>query len=117
MLISLQKERRKSPMTDSQKLDLILSELTDMKGEINGFKTEVFGEINGLKDETARMNGEINGFKDEMARMNGEINGLKNGQYSIRKDLRNISNRLEDTYQLALEAWGNTIENRELLTQ
>lgn len=86
-------------MTDSQKLDLILSEITDMKGHMS------------------HMDGEINGLKDEIARMNGEINGLKNGQRQIRMDVRNVANRLEDTYHLALEAWGNSIENRELLTQ
>lgn len=49
-------------MADTEKLDLILSEMKGMKTEIAGMK----GEITGIKGEIASMNGEITGMKGEI---------------------------------------------------
>lgn len=100
-------------MTDSQKIDLILTELTGLKGDVHELKEDV----SSLKEDVSGLNEDVSSIKSEMARMNGEINGLKSGQLLIRRDIKDMKNKLENTYQLALEAWGNSIENRELLTQ
>ena len=107
-------------MTDSQKLDLILAELTGLKENGNSLKEEVTSlreDVTSLREDVNTLKEDVNTLKLETARMNGEINGLKNGQLLIRRDIKDMKNKLENTYQLALEAWGNSIENRELLTQ
>ena len=48
--------------------------------------------------------------------MQGDIAALKDGQTKIRMDLKVLDQRMDDTYQLALEAWGTSIENRVLIT-
>lgn len=107
-------------MTDSQKIDLILTELTGLKEDVSELKSDVSelkSDVSGLKEDVSGLKEDVSSIKLEMARMNGEINGLKSGQLLIRRDIKDMKNKLENTYQLALEAWGNSIENRELLTQ
>ena len=51
-----------------------------------------------------------------MEGMQGDIAALKNGQKEIRKDVKKLTQKVEDTYQIALEAWGLSNENRAQLT-
>ena len=43
------------------------------------------------------------------------VSALQHGQMEMHKELKNLSARVESTYMLALEAWGNSMENRSLL--
>ena len=60
-------------MTDTEKLDLILSEMQGMKTEIADMK----GEITDMKGEIADMKGEITDMKGEIADMKGEITDIR----------------------------------------
>lgn len=70
-------------MTDSEKLDLILSEIKDMKGEIKVLRQKV--------------------------------ERLEVGQLEIKKEQYMINRQIADTYKLALDAWGQGVENRSWL--
>ena len=78
-------------MTDSEKLDLLLVGMEGMQGTISDMQVTMEG-------------------------MQGDIAALKNGQKEIRKDVKKLTQKVEDTYQIALEAWGLSIENRAQLT-
>ena len=57
-------------MTDSQKLDCILSEMQGMKADIQGMKAEIQGmkaDIQGMKAEMQDMKTEIQSVKDRVA--------------------------------------------------
>ena len=84
-------------MTDSEKLDLILSEIQGIKGEIRDIK----GEMQGIK-------GEIQVLKQKVDR-------LEVGQLEIKKEQYMINRQIADTYKLALDAWGQGVENRSWL--
>lgn len=60
-------------MTETEKLDLILSEMQGMKAEIVGMK----GEIIGMKAEIADVKGEIADMKGEITDMKGEITDIR----------------------------------------
>ena len=70
-------------MTDSEKLDLILSEIKGIKGEIQVLKQKV--------------------------------ERLEVGQLEIKKEQYMINRQIADTYKLALDAWGQGVENRSWL--
>lgn len=107
-------------MTDSEKLDFLVFQfgnlndnVTELRADMATLKTDVAN----LKTDVAELKTDVANMKLEMTRMNGEINGLKAGQKSIRMDIKEVKDKLEATYQIALEAWGNSMENRVLLTQ
>lgn len=93
-------------MTDSQKLDLLLDKVGNMDENIQDLKSDV-----------VELKSDVSNLYDITAKMQGEINGLKNGQHEIRKNLKKMADMLEDTYNVALDAWGQSCENRVLLTQ
>ncbi len=77
-------------MTDSEKMDLILSKLTDFD--------ERFDKIES----------EMQGMKSEMQSMKTKIDKLSLGQLEIQKEIYMINRRISDTYNLALDALGTS---------
>ncbi|MDE6313496.1 MAG: hypothetical protein K2M46_07755 [Lachnospiraceae bacterium] len=60
-------------MTDGEKLDLIISEMTGMKNDM----TDMKNDISGMKNEMADMKNDISGMKNEMVDMKSDINDIK----------------------------------------
>lgn len=77
-------------MTDSEKMDLILSKLTNFD--------ERFDKI-----------------ESEMQGMKTKIDKLSLGQLEIQKEIYMINRRISDTYNVALDALGTSAENRTWL--
>lgn len=44
-----------------------------------------------------------------------KVNALRSGQIDIRKDIKAIDIKVSETYDIALDAWGTSTENREWL--
>ena len=57
--------------------------------------------------------------QDEMElrleKVESDTSALRHGQIEMHKELKNLSARVESTYMLALDAWGKSTENRNLL--
>lgn len=49
-------------------------------------------------------------------KIEGDLQALKNGQKSIRIDLQKMSQRIDDTYELALSTWGDHEETKMRLS-
>lgn len=77
-------------MTDSEKLDLLLTEIQGMKSEMQGMKSE----IQGMKEK---------------------IDKLSLGQLEIKKEIYMLNRKISDTYNVALDALGTSAENRSWL--
>lgn len=84
-------------MTDSEKLDLLLT-------KVQGMETE----MKGMKDE-------MQGIKDEVQGMKKKLDKLSLGQLEIRKEIIMLNRKISDTYDVALDALGTSTENREWL--
>lgn len=84
-------------MTDSEKLDLILTEISDLKSNVSNLKS-------GMQEVNNRLD-----------KIESEVSALKTGQTDIRKDIKKVDKRVSDTYELALESWGTSTENRSWL--
>ncbi|HJA92230.1 MAG TPA: hypothetical protein H9717_03800 [Candidatus Eisenbergiella merdipullorum] len=50
-----------------------------------------------------------------LEKVESDVSALRLGQLEIHKELKRVSARVEDAYNLALEAWGKSTENRNLL--
>ncbi len=109
-------------MTDSEKLDLLLAEMQEMKTEMNDIKKEmndIKKETNDIKKETNDIKKEMNGIKKEMNTKFDEVNKrlgkLEVEQAGITKELYMINRKISDTDGVALDALASTAENRKWL--
>ena len=74
-------------MTDSEKLDLLLAEIAEIKTEMN----------------------------EKFERIDKRLSKLEVGQAGITKELYIINRKIADTYGVALDALASTAENRKWL--
>ena len=51
----------------------------------------------------------------ELDKLNSQVSALKSGQIELRKELKEINIKVSNTYDLALDAWGTSTENRKWL--
>ncbi|MCI9033207.1 MAG: hypothetical protein HFJ08_03955 [Lachnospiraceae bacterium] len=77
-------------MTDSEKLDLLLTEIQSIKGEMQDMKSK-------------------------MQSMKEKIDKLSMGQLEIKKEIYMLNREISDTYNVALDALGTSAENRTWL--
>lgn len=98
-------------MTDSEKLDLLLTKVQGMETEMKGMKDE----MQGIKDEVQGMKTEMQDMKDEMQGMKKKLDKLSLGQLEIKKEIIMLNRKISDTYDVALDALGTSTEKREWL--
>lgn len=48
-------------------------------------------------------------------KLESQVSALTVGQVEIRKDLKTLDEKVTETYNLALDAWGTSTENRKWL--
>lgn len=77
-------------MTDSEKLDLLLTEIQSIKGEMQDMKSK-------------------------MQSMKEKIYKLSMGQLEIKKESYMLNRKISDTYNVALDVLGTSAENRTWL--
>ncbi len=51
-------------------------------------------------------------MEGRMDKLESQVSALREGQLEIRNETREINRKVSDTYQLALDAWGKSTENR-----
>ena len=100
-------------MTDGEKLDLIISEMTgmkndmtDMKNDISGMKNEIAdmkNDISGMKNEMADMKSDISSMKNEMADMKNDISGMKNEMVDMKSDINDIKLTLDNEIRVNIQ--------------
>ena len=82
-------------MTDSDKLDVILTEIIDMKTDIRDMKTD------------------IQGVKAEMQGMKSDIQGVKTEMQGMKSDIQNISlNTRMDSLEFPIKSTERVLRNQ-----
>ena len=72
--------------------------------------------IAGLMEQKLQpINNRLDKMDNRLDKLESEVSGLKAGQITLRKELREVNHKVSDTYELALEAWGKSTENRNWL--
>lgn len=54
-------------------------------------------------------------INNRLEKLESEVASLGAGQLAIRKELKEVHHTVADTYDLALDAWGKSTENRTWL--
>ena len=86
-------------MTDSEKLDMILSEVQDLKAEVQDLKAEVQGvkaEVQGVKAEVQDLKQRMDNVEADMQGMKAEMQDLKQRMDNVETDVRATRLMLEN---------------------
>ena len=106
-----------SDMLD-QKLESSFSDFMDRKFEST--LSDLFDQK--FDEKLAPLNKRMDSFDERLISINNrlervesETSALRAGQRDIRKDLREINAKVNETYDIALDAFGTSMENRTWL--
>lgn len=89
----------------------INSRLDGIDGRLDG----VEGRLNGIDSRLDRIDGRLDRIDIRLDRLESDVSALKAGHIAMRNDIRNLEIKVDMTYQLALDAWGKSTENRQWL--
>ena len=68
-----------------------------------------------LQAIAALMDNKLEPINSRLEKLESEVSSLRTGQVAIRKELKEVHHKVSDTYELALDAWGKSTENRTWL--
>ena len=71
--------------------------------------------LDGMDARFDAMEKRQDGMELRLEKVESYCSALRHGQNEIHKELKKLSDRVESTYNLALDAWGQSTENRNLL--
>lgn len=66
-------------------------------------------------EKLAPINTRLDKMDSRLDKLESEVSALKVGQTELRKELKEVNIKVTNTYQLALDAWGTSTENRRWL--
>ena len=78
-------------MTDSQKLDYLIEQMTGVKAEITEMKEDIAGlkeDVAGLKEDVAVLKEDVTGLKEDVA-------GLKEDVAVLKEDVAGLQERMD----------------------
>ena len=51
-------------------------------------------------------------INNRLDKLESEMSAMRAGQMELKKEIREVKHKVNDTYELALDAWGQSTENR-----
>lgn len=51
-------------------------------------------------------------INNRLDKLESEMSAMRVGQMELKKEIREVKHKVNDTYELALDAWGTSTENR-----
>ena len=63
-----------------------------------------------------KMDSRLDRIDSRLDRVESEIGALKEGQQKLRQELKRVSDKVNETYELALENWGQVQESKARMT-
>lgn len=72
--------------------------------------------IKGLfTEEFAVINQRLEKIEQRLDKVESEVSSLKAGQLQMHQEIKNISRKVDATYELALDNWGQIVESKNRL--
>lgn len=106
-------------MTDSEKMDLILQEITGMKKDVADLKedlAEVKRDVADLKEELAEVKKDVADLKEDMTEVKKDIADLKEELTEVKKEVKDTKVHIEHVTDnnIRIVAEGHTDLSRKL---
>ena len=58
------------------------------------------------------MDTKLQPINNRLDKLESEMSAVRVGQMELKKEIREVKHKVNDTYELALDAWGTSTENR-----
>ena len=100
-------------MTDTEKLDLILSELLGMKFDMRNMKSE----IQNMKTDILNMKDDISNMKTDILNMKDDISNMKTHVSQIDSRLGRLEETVQKNYSLTEEFFVSQMETNTQFTE
>jgi len=94
-----------------------LDSLEDRLGKVEGRLEGLEDRLGKVEDRLEKVEGRLEKVENRLDKLESEMSGIKIGQAEIRNNMEELNRKISDTYQLALDAWGTSVENRNWLKQ
>ena len=101
-----------------KRMDGIDARLDGIDARLDGIDVRLDGidaRLDGIDVRLDRMEKRQDEMELRLEKVESDTSALRHGQIEMHKELKNLSARVESTYMLALDAWGKSTENRNLL--
>ena len=87
------------------KLDQKLQPINNELDKINSRLDKMDSRLDGMDSRLDKMDSRLD-------KIESEVSALHANQIEFNKELKELDRKVSDTYELALEAWGTSTENR-----
>ena len=101
-----------------KRMDGIDARLDGIDARLDGIDARLDGidvRLDRIDVRLDRMEKRQDEMELRLEKVESDTSALRHGQIEMHKELKNLSARVESTYMLALDAWGKSTENRNLL--
>ncbi|MCH5340989.1 MAG: hypothetical protein J1E01_05960 [Acetatifactor sp.] len=68
-----------------------------------------------LDQKLAPINKRLDTIDNRLDKLESQTDALRASQIDIKKELKALDDKISETYQVTLDAWGTSTENRKLL--
>ena len=73
--------------------------------------------LDGVDNRLDGMDNRLNQMNNRLKKVESQVSALRAGQIELRKEIKEVDIKVGLTYQLALDAWGTSTENRKWLEE
>ena len=73
------------------------------------------GRLDKMDERLDKMDARFDKIENRLDKIESEVSSVKANQLELSKAVREVKHKVDDTYELALEAWGKSTENRAWL--
>ena len=94
------------------KLDQKLLPINNELDNINSRLDKMDGRLDGMDSRLDKMDIRLDKMDIRLDKIESEVSAIQANQIEFNKELKELDRKVSDTYELALEAWGTSTENR-----
>ena len=91
--------------------------ISERLGKVEGRLDSVEQRLDRVEQRLDRVEQRLDRVEQRLDKLESDTAALKAGQLSLKKDIKVLEQKVQDTYELALEAWGKSTENRAMIQE
>ncbi len=84
----------------------------DIQTLANLIDTKLDQKLQPINNELDNINSRLDKMDIRLDKIESEVSAIQANQIEFNKELKELDRKVSDTYELALEAWGTSTENR-----
>ena len=75
----------------------------------------LFEKLDNMESKLDKVESRLDNIESRLDKVEGRLDKFEGGQAEIKFQLYRMDRKISDTYNLALDAWGQGVENRQWL--